>query len=633
MNWRALTPLLLVVLMSSNSCYAIQLQLSRVLSYGAVGQKHDPQQDVLLEVVYADGVREPRVGRLISNQEFVADNQAFKGAYNETRGEFVVNRYVKTHDQRVNFRPVGLATVPTVGAWSLGWNYRLFKSPQSKVMGELGGNLRYQLQGGGKPGRSDSIVMQSENGFSQLYWSRFDQSTVDLTDARKTGPTAFNKFTQYKVGKLFLQPDGQAARSVYGVQYLENAEVSENFLLFEGRLYEPSQVQVLVNDRLRFNTTGQPGPMSLFNVPLDSGANQVRVLVRQKDGTLQEFNSLLYVSPRLLPAGAHDWKAHAGVNPQRNQVESSVAYGHAPNAAWTVRSAVNANEDLSARHTQALAVQGGLLYFDWQSKGTMRPARTDLNYNHAYGSAGFGLLGKSKTAMVTGRWQHASVSLRKGLNDDFALAQLTYSQVVNRLVVSNLFCSVTRDVSSRYTRFCGVSATFLLDRGVGQFSVSKASGLQDGYSVQGGFQKGDNSYAFLSTPDLSLARANMVVNGVDTLLAADTLGGATLGLGGSVVGQGSQWIGRGRNSQIEQATLAVDSPGEPLPFLNGMPMVGGVATNVPLAVPHRVSLNPESVPMEVDLETFTQDLTPRLPGVYVLRFNEVQIDAPEQRDE
>ncbi|HEX4879132.1 MAG TPA: hypothetical protein VFV39_04735 [Limnobacter sp.] len=633
MDWRALAPMLALALMGSNNSHAMQLQLSRVLAFGAVGQKHDPQQDVLLEVVYADGMREPRVGRLVSNKDFVADAQRLEGTYNETRGEFVVNRYVKTHDQRVNFRTPGQGPVPTFGAWSVGWNYRLFKSPQSSMTGELGGNLRYQLQGTGKRGRSDSIVMQSENGFSQFYWSRFDQASVDLLESRRTGPASFNKFTQYKVGKLFLQPDGQAARSVYGLQYIENAEVSENFLLFEGRLYEPSQVQVLVNDRLRFNTVGQPGQMSLFNVPLDSGANQVRVLVRQKDGTLQEFNSLLYVSPRLLPAGAHDWKAHAGVNPDRDRVESSAAYGYAPNAAWTVRGSIHANEDLSARHTQALAVRGGLLYFDWQSKGTLRPARTDLNYNHAYGSAGFGLLGSSKTAMVTGRWQQASLSLRKGLNDDFALAQLTYSRVVNRLVLANLFCSVSRDVSSRYSRFCGVSATFLLDGGVGQFSVSKASGLQEGYSVQGGFQHADNSYAFLSTPDLSLARANMVVHGLDALLAADTLGGATLGLGGSLVGQGSQIIGHGRNNQIEQATLAVDSPGEPLPFLNGMPMVGGVATNVPLAVPHRVSLNPESVPMDVDLETFTQDLTPRLPGVYVLRFNEVQIDKPEQRDE
>lgn len=597
----------------------IFLSVALLFSCFAVAQQLDMPRYMILDLVYADGVRVPTTGTLISETEFDDGQVRHAGLFDEDKGEFLIQSYGLRSLQAINYRSMSAVQAPTENTWSLGLGYRLVKSPADgePLAHQFNGGLRYQLPKASSREGYESLVFQSEPGFSQAYWSRFDNKTPYAQ------ADSFKKFSELRAGQLFVQPQGLSARSVYGFQYSENTQPADNFLLFEGQLYEPSEVQVLINDRIRYSSIGQPGTLSLYNVPLDNGANQVRVLLRQRDGTLREFASQFFASPRLLPEHAHDWNVHGGVNADSGRAEGFAAYGVAMNAGWTMRSALGVAEELTASHTQTYAFSKGLLSFDWQRKTDLRPARTDVSWSNANGLLGLTSLGGNYTAVLTGRWLSTSFSVRKGLNDNYMSTQLSYSLPVANNVFANFFCSVSRDVLNQDTRFCGLSATLVMNRNGGQVTYSKSAGDVNGDAVQGSFQLKDSSaYSFIGSQQITAGRANWVVQGVDTLVAGDSLGGATVGAEATWVGQGMNVLGRGRGYEPEKATLAVQSKGDPLPYLNSVEMSGRVATRVPLNVPHRVSLDPESVPMDVDLETFTREVNFQLPGVYVIPFNE-----------
>ena len=74
----------------------------------------------------------------------------------------------------------------------------------------------------------------------------------------------------------------------------------------------PSTVEVLVNNARTLSQTVSPGPFSLSNVPLVSGAGELNLVVRDLLGRETVVKQSYYASPRLLASAINDFSFEAG---------------------------------------------------------------------------------------------------------------------------------------------------------------------------------------------------------------------------------------------------------------------------------------------------------------------------------
>lgn len=107
---------------------------------------------------------------------------------------------------------------------------------------------------------------------------------------------------------------------------------------FAGRAAIPSNVELLVNDALRFQTEVDQGPFSINQVPLVTGSGDVTLVVRDALGVERRVTSSYYVSSRLLSEGLSAWSLEAGFE-RRNYGIRSFDYRN-PFAAGSVRHGV-----------------------------------------------------------------------------------------------------------------------------------------------------------------------------------------------------------------------------------------------------------------------------------------------------
>ena len=81
---------------------------------------------------------------------------------------------------------------------------------------------------------------------------------------------------------------------------------------FVGRTAVPSNVELLVNDAIRFQGAVDQGPFSISQVPLVTGAGEVTLVLRDALGVERRVRTRYYVSPRLLARGLSAWSLEAG---------------------------------------------------------------------------------------------------------------------------------------------------------------------------------------------------------------------------------------------------------------------------------------------------------------------------------
>lgn len=74
-----------------------------------------------------------------------------------------------------------------------------------------------------------------------------------------------------------------------------------------GSALTPSTVEVYVNDRLVSRQQVSPGTFNLANVPMPSGTNQTRVVVRDAFGREQQTGAPFYLTTSALARGLHDF--------------------------------------------------------------------------------------------------------------------------------------------------------------------------------------------------------------------------------------------------------------------------------------------------------------------------------------
>ncbi len=81
---------------------------------------------------------------------------------------------------------------------------------------------------------------------------------------------------------------------------------------FADRAAVPSNVELLVNDALRYQGQVDQGPFSINQIPVVTGAGEMTLVVRDALGVERRVRTSYYVSSRLLSRGLSDWSLEAG---------------------------------------------------------------------------------------------------------------------------------------------------------------------------------------------------------------------------------------------------------------------------------------------------------------------------------
>lgn len=140
------------------------------------------------------------------------------------------------------------------------------------------------------------------------------------------------------IGDTFTQNGSNWGRSVRfgGLQFGTNFALQPNLITyplqgFAGTAVVPSSVDVLVNGSRIATQPVQPGPFTVNDVPLVSGAGDVQLVVRDAFGQQQVISQPFYASRRLLKSGLSEFQINAGAI-RRNYGLASFDYGSAMGA-------------------------------------------------------------------------------------------------------------------------------------------------------------------------------------------------------------------------------------------------------------------------------------------------------------
>lgn len=182
---------------------------------------------------------------------------------------------------------------------------------------------------------------------------------------------------------------------------------------FRGRTALPSQVELLVNNARRFESEVDPGPFSIDQIPLVTGAGEVTLVVRDALGVEQRTTSSYYVSPRLLRRGLSAWSAEAGAE-RRNFGLRSFSYDN-PFIAGTYRRGITDWMTLEGRAEVSGDVRmvGGGANLTWAGIGEFSIAAAA-----SQGKEGSGALWRAAFSRITPRWSLSASYQRATVNFD-----------------------------------------------------------------------------------------------------------------------------------------------------------------------------------------------------------------------
>jgi len=204
------------------------------------------------------------------------------------------------------------------------------------ILPQPGAFLNYDLSGSEAPGTRlaagvfeagffsrygvlTSTSLASDLG-NQASWKRLETTyTVDQPQ----------KLTTLHLGDSITRPGawGRAVR-FGGVQFGTNFNTQPGFIRFPslsalGQAALPSTVDVYVNNALVARRNVPPGPFSITNVPVVTGAGNVRVVVRDLLGREQIVTTPFYGSTTLLKGGLSDYSYEIGTQRRDFALESN----------------------------------------------------------------------------------------------------------------------------------------------------------------------------------------------------------------------------------------------------------------------------------------------------------------------
>lgn len=153
---------------------------------------------------------------------------------------------------------------------------------------------------------------------------------LDTTFSRDVPDTRIT----WRLGDSIAGGGGLAAPVRFGgIQYATNFGVDPTFVTFPlptigGLARQDSIVDILIDNLRRDSRSVPPGPFSLDNLPVVTGAGEVQLRVTDLLGREQIVTQPYYVSSRLLKPGLHDFSYEAGAL-RRSYGRASFDYGDA----------------------------------------------------------------------------------------------------------------------------------------------------------------------------------------------------------------------------------------------------------------------------------------------------------------
>lgn len=275
---------------------------------------------------------------------------------------------------------------------------------------------------------------------------------------------------------LPLRFGGLALYSNYG---LRPGFVTQPLPRFSGEAVTPSTVDVFVNGQLRRSVDVPAGPFTLNEVPVITGAGQVRLVIRDALGREQLVNASFYSAGRLLRSGLSQYALSAGTLRRQGVVGAPEYANGYLSALWRqgmtdaltleARAEMEAGVTRVAGFAAAFALPAGEAELSGAVNGTE-------GQTHWLGGVGYRYLSPRRSATL--RWDESDRGFRlAGVLDPLLATQrlitATASQQLDNALSLNVGWIEQRNASDQTQRSANVGLAWSLPGG-GNFLLSVA---------------------------------------------------------------------------------------------------------------------------------------------------------------
>lgn len=606
----------------------------------------------LLEMRYADGVRKPvDVAWVRLAQQSECGNLTHRlrtDAGEEICGSFLADR--------MEFRPAAHANGVQQDIGKQGFEGYALPSDRTALLGYQvlstpdGMNLSYSLVANHAPGVQ---WVSSKNG------SVAQGHVVLYKLATEThGPSTSLSIRQIRMGQMVMDSGPLAAALGQGFEWRKSSGLNQNNVqVFNGRLVNETDLTVLVNDEARTTVSARPGDVSVFNVPLFEGNNQVTVIYRNEKGELVQTSRNVFFSQSLLPAGKtlgaagvyrdnrlQHWAAQAQIEhgvTQQFTLQAGLRVNMNPANAMAVRNGrgeLMKPERAEAAVSARSFVAGGFLSAGFQGKTAYGPGIQRIGYARntslvfAERADGPEKVGFSVEPFE--QFNGLRVGYARSMEGPEYEITVSKSFRLNnaRGTFMSVYCKVGVDAAGLDSNFCGANANLALGNAMAGLSYSRMDMNAQGRTMNdesiNGFVQTRDTYALVSK-GLSFIRSRHNLDHFSVEGQYDNKGNLLAGVSGLVgvdYGNNARVMGFLPNDPARpgEVLVAMDEimPATERGFsavqtrINGMLSTGGLNGGAMVGQSNQILVNPESVSMDSDLPSLRLKISPALPGIY-----------------
>lgn len=539
-------------------------------------------QNELLEMRYADGFSKAVSAQWVRLAELSECGNQSHLVRTDT-GEELCGSYLP---EKLEFRPAASASGVDQSIGKTGFDGYALPSNRTALLGyqvlssSEGLRLNYSLMANQAPGVQ--VVASKSGSVAQGHMVFYSLET------ETHGSNSSLSIRQWRAGQMVMDSGPLGAALGQGLEWRKSNSLSQNNVqVFNGRLVSETDLTVLVNNEARGVIPARPGDVSVFNVPLFEGNNEVQVIYRNEKGELVQTSRNVFFSQALLPEGK--WLGSAGVY-QDKRLRHWAAQAQVETGVYeklTLQGGVRINIDPENSIPMVMAngqvskldrveaavsarsfVAGGFLSAGFQSRTAYGPGINRIGYVrnsalfYAEKSIGPAKLGASFEPYQV--LQSTVVKLPPGFNGvrvgyakategpeyEFTVSKSFRVENMNGAFVS-AYCKVGVDNNGMDSNFCGLNANMAL--GVSPFSslygrqpilagVSYSKAGLSGPAAQGqssssesinGFVQTRDSYALVSK-NLSFVRSRHDFRNISVEGQYDSEGNLLAGVSGLV---------------------------------------------------------------------------------------------------
>lgn len=444
---------------------------------------------------------------------------------------------------------------------------------------------------------------------------------------------------------------------------------------FADRAAIPSNVELLVNDALRYQGQVDQGPFSINQIPVVTGAGEVTLVVRDALGVERRVRTNYYVSSRLLSRGLAAWSLEAGAE-RRQYGFRSFDYGNTFVAGSYRRGltdwlTVEGRTELSGNVRMAGAgvnivvpVVGefgaaGAISDGHDGRGSLYRVfysrispRWNVAVSYQRATRNFDQLGidfdrdrilrqfQATGGLSLGRWGSAAVSwtdLKYADGNRTRLLSANYSVSVRNRAYVNLFAFRSRSQNAGWETTAGIGLTIPFgprssayvqadNRNIfGEIRQTAPTEGGFGYRLAASVGESDRQQAELNW------RGDIGEASVEVARYGDQLGVRSLARGGLLIAGSRAYATR----RVEDGLAVVEVPGQPgVRIYQENRLITRTDKDGRAVIPdlrayeaNRIALSPSDLPLDIRMPSETVMAVPRYRGAARVRFD-IRQDRP-----